>query len=92
MVFNFNGMSIADTNAKLGQQKELLVPRSLKGLISKTDAPLSLIDCVILKKFPTYYLEFFAENEAEKSEPSLHSAKGSRCQIRSLQTAEYLQE
>jgi hypothetical protein len=68
MVFNFNGMSIAGKNAKLGQQKELLVPRSLKGLIVKTDTPLSLIDCIILKKYPIYYLEFFTESDSEKNE------------------------
>ena len=90
MVLNFNGMSIAGKDAKLGQQKELLVPRSLKGMITKTDAPLSLIDCIILKKYPVYFLEFFAESDSEKSEASSNLAKGGRCKLRAAQTAEYL--
>jgi len=60
-------MSPADPRAKLGQQKRLTVPRSLKNLIQRSDAPLSLIDCFILKKYPVYYLEFFgAESDSEK--------------------------
>ena len=33
LVLNYNGMSIAEADAKLGQQKRLLVPRSFKSVI-----------------------------------------------------------
>ena len=52
-------MSIADCGSKLGQQKSFMVPRSLKGILRKSDAPLSLLDCLVLKKYPDYSLEFF---------------------------------
>ena len=54
---------VEDNSTKLGQQKRLLVPRCLKNVIKKAgDAPLSLVDCIILKKYPVFYREFFPEN------------------------------
>lgn len=77
---NFNGMCLAENTAKLGLQRRLLVPRCLKTVIRKSKLPLSLIDCFVLRIYPVYFLEFFGET----------SKKGSKCQIRSLQSAEYL--
>ena len=68
---NFNGMSVADNDAKLGQQKRLMVPKCLSSVIKKGEAPLSMIDCIVLKKYPIYFLEFFGENDTKKSDESL---------------------
>ena len=64
---------VEDCSTKLGQQKRLLVPRCLKNVIKKAgDSPLSLIDCIILKKYPVFYREFFPENGyRERSDASL---------------------
>ena len=42
----------------------------------RAEAPLSLIDCIILKKYPVYLLEFFGEGTREKSDVSQTQKKG----------------
>ena len=76
LALDFNGMSVVGKNGQLGQQKRLLIPRSLKGVIKKGEAPLSMLDCIVLKKYPVYCLEFFAESDGAKSEAA---KKGAKC-------------
>ena len=55
-----------------------MVPRSLKGIIKKSDAPLSLLDCIILKKYPIYFLEFAEENESDRKKFDMAQKQGGR--------------
>lgn len=54
-----------------------MVPRSLKGVICKSDAPLSLLDCIVLKNYPVYCLEFFGDQDSNAEKMSNAMAKKS---------------
>jgi hypothetical protein len=80
---NVNGISIARAGSKLGIQRNMLVPKSLTAICrNATGTVVSLIDCLIVKKYPITYAEFRA---------SKGNKEKSRVVNRCLQTVEYIQ-
>lgn len=56
---NFNGLYPAKFDAKLGVQKVNLLLRNLGNVVSrsKTPALVSMIDVIVVKKYPIYFTE-----------------------------------
>jgi len=87
---NFNGLKPASGDAKLGVQREPFLHKSLGVLISKNvgAVPLSLLDCIVVKKYPVYFNEYKqSEHETGKGNKKNERA---RVVIRCRQTAEKL--
>ena len=62
-------MTLAKQDAKLGLQKSILVPKSLKNIAQKAEGQLSLIDCIIFKRYPVYCSEY-PLSESKQSDSS----------------------
>lgn len=63
-------MAYADKDAKLGLNiSQPLLIKSISNLLIKSHGVVSLIDCVIIKKYEAYYTEFsnFSKNNVKKS-------------------------
>ena len=59
--FNYNGIYPAKNTLRLGIQKQQFLLRNLGNIVSKTihtQSPVSLIDVIVVKKYPIYYLQF----------------------------------
>jgi len=77
-----NGISLAQETAKLGIQKNLLVPKSLSSIVKGAfGSMISLVNCIIVKKYAITFSEFKnGKNASDKA----------KIVNRSLQTAEYI--
>ena len=97
LALNFNGMTPARSQSKLGLQTTLLVPKSLQQVISKAGA-VAFVQVVLLKKYPIFFSEysekvqrrFFrcrqtAESLSEK-EPSLQLRPCFKLRVRCMQS------
>ena len=80
-------MTLAKQDSKLGLQKSILVPKSLKNIAQKAEGQLSLLDCIIFKRYPVFCSEY-PLSESKQSD----SSEKVRPHYRSVQSSEYLQD
>ena len=57
---NYNGLYPAANNAKLGMMKVNLILRNLGNINSRSKGPalVSMVDVIVVKKYPIYFTEF----------------------------------
>ena len=57
---NFNGLYPAKNNARLGMMKVNLILRNLGNVNSRSKGPalVSMVDVIVVKKYPIYFTEF----------------------------------
>ena len=68
---NYNGIYPARYDARLGPQKQPFLLRNLGNVISTSygcPAPVSLVDVIVVKKFPPYFTEL-ASGSAKADKP-----------------------
>lgn len=82
---NVNGISLAREKTKLGAQRSFLVPKSLSAIAKNAlGTTISLVDCIIVKKYPLTYSEFRLANKGKGNDKA-------KVTTRMVQTVEYLQ-
>lgn len=60
LCLNFNGLYPAKNNARLGMMKVNLILRNLGNVNSRSKGPalVSMVDVIVVKKYPIYFTEF----------------------------------